>query len=63
MIAGLHALQARFPFELDIVDVDSNPRLEARFGEDVPVVMHGDRELCRHVLAPRILTDYLKECL
>ena len=61
MIAGLHALQARFPFELDIVDVDSDPRLEARFGEDVPVLVHGERELCRHVLVSPILTDYLTE--
>jgi thioredoxin reductase (NADPH) len=61
MIAGLHALQARFPFELDVVEVDSDPRLEERFGEDVPVLMHGDRELCRHVLASRLLTDYLAE--
>ena len=61
MIAGLHALQARFPFELDIVDVDSDPRLEERFGEHVPVLAHGDRELCRHVLVSGLLTDYLAE--
>ena len=61
MIAGLHAVQARFPFDLDIVDVDSDPRLEARFGEHVPVLMHGDRELCRHVLVSGLLTDYLAE--
>jgi len=61
MIAGLHALQARFPFELDIVDVDGEPRLEERFGEDVPVLMHGERELCRHALADRLVTDYLAE--
>ena len=30
MIAGLHAVQARFRFDLDIVDVDSDDALEAR---------------------------------
>ena len=59
MIAGLHALQARFPFDLDVVDVDSDARLEERFGNDVPVLMHGERELCRHFLASGFLTDYL----
>jgi thioredoxin reductase (NADPH) len=61
LIAGLHALQARFSFSVEIVDVDAAPELEARFGEDVPVLMHGDKELCRHVLTPALVTDYLAE--
>ena len=59
MIAGLHGLQARFHFRLNIVDVDSDASLEARFGEHVPVLMHADRELCRHALATAAVTDYL----
>jgi hypothetical protein len=61
MIAGLHALQARFSFTVDVVDVDADPTLEARYGEDVPVLVHGDKELCRHVLASGLVTDYLTE--
>ena len=26
------------PFELDVVDVDSDPELAARYGEEVPVI-------------------------
>ena len=59
MIAGLRSLQARFPFELTIVDVDSDDALEARYGEDVPVVVHGATELCRHRLDPDRVTEYL----
>ena len=59
MIAGLQPLQARFHFALDIVDVDSDPDLEARYGEDVPVLLHGGRELCRHRLDSTLVTDYL----
>ena len=59
MIAGLQPLQARFHFTLDVVDVDSDPVLEARYGEDVPVLLHGPRELCRHRLDSALLTDYL----
>lgn len=61
MIAGLHALQARFRFDLDIVDVDSDDALEARFGEDVPVLEHRGRELCRHRLNIALVSDYLTE--
>ena len=59
MIAGLQPLQARFHFTLDIVDVDSDADLEARYGEDVPVLLHGRRELCRHRLDGALVTDYL----
>ena len=59
MIAGLRDLQARFHFELAIVDVDEDDALEARYGEDVPVVLHGGTELCRHRLDPGRVTEYL----
>jgi thiol-disulfide isomerase/thioredoxin len=59
MIAGLQTLQARFHFSVAIVDVDSDERLEALYGEDVPILVHGDRELCRHRLDPALVTDYL----
>jgi hypothetical protein len=59
MIAGLQTLQARFRFHLKIVDVDSDHALEARYGEDVPVVTHAANELCRHRLDVARVTDYL----
>jgi thiol-disulfide isomerase/thioredoxin len=59
MIAGLRTLQARFHFSVAIVDVDSDERLEALYGEDVPILVHGARELCRHRLDPARVTDYL----
>ena len=61
MIAGLQLLQARFHFRLEIIDVDADPALEARYGEDVPVLSHGGRELCRHRLDASLVTDYLAE--
>jgi len=61
MLAGLQILQARQPFELNIVDVDSQPALEQRFGEFVPVLMHGERELCHYHLDAAAVTDYLRD--
>jgi len=59
MRKGLHDLQARLPFELTVVDVDSNSDLEQRYGELVPLLAHGDRELCHYHLNPAEVTDYL----
>ncbi|MBY0269573.1 MAG: glutaredoxin family protein [Burkholderiales bacterium] len=61
MLAGLRVLQARQPFGLNIVDVDSQPALERRFGEFVPVLMHGERELCHYHLDAAAVTDYLRD--
>ena len=33
--------------------------LESRYGEDVPVLAHGSRELCRHHLDSALVSDYL----
>ena len=60
MISGLRRLQARFHFELAIVDVDSDPELQRRHGEKVPVLMHGERELCHAALEPVSVTAYLE---
>lgn len=59
MIAGLRVLQARFRFRLEVLDVDSDAALESRYGEDVPVLAHGARELCRHRLDSALVSDYL----
>jgi thioredoxin reductase (NADPH) len=59
MIEGLRALQARYAFDLHVVDIDDDPALEERYGCDVPVLAHGARELCRHALAREAVTDYL----
>jgi hypothetical protein len=61
MIAGLRALQARFHFRLEVLDVDVDPVLESRYGEDVPVLAHGPRELCRHRLDRALVSDYLAQ--
>ncbi len=61
MLAGLQALQARQPFELTVIDVDSSPDLERRHGERVPVLMHGGRELCHYRLDAAAVTEYLRD--
>ena len=61
MIEALRSLQGLVRFEIVVIDVDSNPELERRFGEKVPVLMHGTRELCRYRLDFAAVTAYLSE--
>jgi glutaredoxin len=61
MIAALEPLRAEFGFALAVVDVDADPRLEARHGERVPVLMHGETELCHYRLDLPAVTDYLRK--
>ena len=44
---------------IEEIDVDSQPALEARWGEHVPVLLAGERELCRHRLDHAALAAYL----
>jgi hypothetical protein len=44
---------------VDEIDVDTNPALEARWGERVPVLLAGERELCHY----RIDHAALSACL
>lgn len=40
----------RLGIAFEEIDVDADPRLEALYGEDVPVLMQDGAELCRHRL-------------
>ena len=45
MAAALEPLRDEFGFGIERVDVDRDPALEARYGERVPVLAHGEAEL------------------
>ncbi len=53
--------QQRYGFTLELVDVDSDPRLEARFDEVVPVLMAGEREICHYYLDETALRSYFSQ--
>jgi hypothetical protein len=33
-----------------VIDVDRHPRLEEKWGDKVPVLLDGDREICHYFL-------------
>ena len=59
MLAQLEAIRGALAFEVKVVDVDSDPGLEERYGELVPVLFHQARELARYRLAVPQLEAYL----
>jgi thioredoxin reductase (NADPH) len=61
MLEALRGLQGLFQFEIAVIDVDSDPELERRHGDKVPVLMHGERELCRYALDAVTVTAYLAD--
>ena len=60
MAAALAPLRAEFGFGLCVVDVDADEALEKRYGELVPVLMHGETELCHYFLDPVAVRSYLE---
>ena len=61
MEAALGPLARELGVETQILDVDADPLLEARFNELVPVLMHGDRELARYRLDADAVRAYLSK--
>jgi Glutaredoxin-like domain (DUF836) len=46
----------RLGVDFEEIDVDSDPRLDERYGADVPVLEQDDgTELCRHRLTPEAI--------
>ena len=61
MAAALAPLAAEWGVDVRYVDVDADPVIEARYGENVPVLAHGETMLCRHFLDPQRVRAYLAE--
>jgi thioredoxin reductase (NADPH) len=50
MIAELEKLRGRHDFAIEVIDVDSHPGLEEKWGDKVPVLLDGEREICHYFL-------------
>lgn len=61
MVAALNTFQRRNQCELDIevIDVDADDKLESVYGDKVPVLLHGDVEICHYFLDEKMLEDHL----
>jgi len=63
MILALQNLQAQVSFVFQVIDIDSDPKLVARYGDKIPVLIssHNGQEICHYFLDLAALDDYLAE--
>jgi thioredoxin reductase (NADPH) len=59
MAEALAPLAAEFGVTVKLVDVDADPALEAKYDELVPVLLHGETELCHYFLDAAKTREYL----
>ena len=61
MEVALAPLLSAVGASVEVVDVDEDEALEARWGELVPVLLHGDTELCHYFLDQPRVAAYLQQ--
>ena len=61
MLAQLGPWKEKYGFELQVIDVDTDPVLEERFDELVPVLMENEVEICHWHLDTQRLAAHLDE--
>ena len=63
LLSALEALRGEAGvthFEIEVLDVDADPELEAKYNELVPVLVDGEgRELCHYFLDAAKVREYL----
>jgi hypothetical protein len=57
--AALNPYAARFHLAVKEIDITGQAELEARYGWDIPVLLAGETEICRHYLDERALRAWL----
>lgn len=63
MRAALKPWGARFRFAVEEIDITGQAELEARYGWDIPVLLAGEAEICRHFLDAEALRDWINRNL
>ena len=61
MWAELDGIRSSGVVQFECIDLAREPRLEERYGERIPLLMHGEHELARYFLDPGRLDSYLTE--
>jgi thioredoxin reductase (NADPH) len=61
MEAALAPIAAEYAATVTVLDVDADPVLEAKYDELVPVLLHGEVELCHYFLDEAKVREYLAE--
>jgi len=60
MLEALKKWQTRFNFKIELIDIDQNASLTARFAARIPLLTVGDVEICEYFLDENALLRFLK---
>ena len=60
MWAELDGIRASDGVEFECVDLARDTHLESDYGDKVPLLFHGERELCRYFLDEKKVRAYLE---
>ncbi|MCW8902188.1 glutaredoxin family protein [Sedimenticola sp.] len=55
----LQSIRETHPFDVDLINVDSDPDLRARYGTLIPVLASGEEIICNYYLDPVGLERFL----
>ena len=61
MKATVAQVHARYPLVLHEIDISTRPELVRQYGNDIPVLLDGDRVLARHRISASQLSLALSE--
>lgn len=61
MWAELDGIRSSGVVQFECIDLAREPHLEERYGERIPLLLHGEQELARYFLDPGRLDSYLTE--
>ena len=61
MWVELDGIRSSGVVEFDCIDLAREPQLEERYGDRIPLLFHGERELARYFLDAERLDSYLAE--
>ncbi len=59
-LKDLRLLQQEYPFDLKLVNIQSDPSLFEKFKFDIPVVAINGRVRLKHRILPKLMAHYLK---
>jgi glutaredoxin len=55
----LSTLQSQLGFAVTIIDIDSDDTLSLRYNDKVPVLAHGEHEICHYFFNAEVVQNYL----
>lgn len=59
-VAELEEVRATHPFDLRLCYLEDHPEENAKYGNDIPVILVENKEVCRHRLDRKALVGVLR---